>query len=239
MFIWTDESIELWKRAERYTDHYKNLCRELKSYVDKDDEIYDIGCGLGFIDLELSPYVKSIRSFDIEKRVLDELNKSANNKGIHNISTSSNDWTKEEDGCCDTVLACSFGNLVDCLDDFLRMARNQVIIVKRHKPKVTKKYIPCKVAFSAQASEDYLIERGINYKKISFQSEFGQPLDSYEEALYFVRFHGMNRGEPEGKFLKENLISGEEYGYKYYLPNKKDMVIFVISKECLYSEKGK
>ena len=239
MFIWTDKSIELWQRAERFTDHYKELCNELIPYVDLDEEIYDIGCGLGYIDLELSPYVKSIRSFDVEKRVLDELKKSADKKGITNISTSRNDWTREEDNCCDTVLACSFGNLVECLDDFLRMAKKQVLIVKRHKPKLTKKYIPGKVAFSAQASEEYLKERGINYNKISFQSEFGQPLKSYEEALDFVRFHGMNRGEPEEKFLEENLISGEKYGYKYYLPNKKDMVIFIISKEQLCSEKRK
>ena len=239
MFKWTDKSIELWKRAEKYTNHYKNLCKELIPYVDLNDEIYDIGCGLGFIDLELSPYVKSIRSFDIEKRVLEELDKSAKDKGIVNISTSSFNWTKEEGNCCDVLLACSFGNLVECFDDFIRMARDKVIIVKRHKPKMSNKYVKGKAAFSALASEQYLIERGISYKKISFQSEFGQPLDSYSEAMDFVKFHGMNRGVPEDEFLKENLLSGKKYGYKYYLPNKKDMVIFIITKESLSFEKRK
>ena len=125
----------------------------------------------------------------------------------------------------------SFGNLVECLDDFLRIARKQVILVKRNKPKASKKYIPGVEAFSATASEMYLKEQGIIYDKKFFNSEFGQPLESYDEAERFVEFHGMNGKTPVNEFLEDNLKSGKKFGYEYYLPNKKDMVIFVIPKE--------
>ena len=230
MFRWTDDSIELWKRAERYTDHYRKLADRLKEIIGSDELVYDMGCGLGFVDLELAPYVKEIKGFDIEQRVLNELVDNAKNKGITNISICNTDWTKEADESCDTLMACSFGNVVECLDDFLRIAKNQVVLVKRHKAKPSKKYVAGVKAFSAQATEEYLKDRGIEFSEIVFESEFGQPLKSYDEALWFTEFHGMNRGLPVDEFLKENLESGEEYGYEYYLPNKKDMVIFVIKK---------
>lgn len=238
MFVWTDKSIELWKRAEKYTDHYKKLGDRLKDLIGKDQKVYDIGCGLGFIDLELACNVKCIKAFDIEQRVLDELEKNAERKNICNITVCSNDWTREEDNSCDTLLACSFGNIAVCLDDFLRIAKNQVILVKRHKAKPSKKYIPGVKAFSGEASEAYLKDKGIDYEKYFFESEFGQPLESYEEAVWFSEFHGMNKNMPVEEFLDKNLISGEKYGYKYYLPNKKDMVIFII-KKGMNNEKGK
>ena len=230
MFIWTDKSIELWKRAQKYTNHYKVLGEKLKSVISEDDIVYDIGCGLGFIDIELAPYVKEVKGFDIEQRVLNELENNAKDKGIDNLTVCNTDWTKESDNCCNTLLACSFGNIVECFDDFFRMAKDQVVIVKRHKAKPSKKYVPGVSAFSAEATENYFNDRGIKFNKIIFESEFGQPLDSYEEAKWFTEFHEMNRGMEIDKFLEKNLLSGEKYGYKYYLPNKKDMVIFVIKK---------
>ena len=230
MFRWTDESIELWERAEKYTDHYRKLEKKLEEVIDKEDIVYDIGCGLGFVDIELAQHVKAIKGFDIEQRVLNELEKNAKDSGIYNISVSSEDWTKLKDNSCDTLMACSFGNIVECLDDFLRIAKKQIVLVKRLKVKPSKKYVAGIKAFSAEASEEYLKERGIEYTKTVFESEFGQPLKSYDEALWFTEFHGMNRGVPVEEFLKENLMSGEKYGYEYYLPNKKDMVIFVINK---------
>ena len=238
MFRWTDESIALWERAEKYTDHYRELGVRLEELIGENHRVYDMGCGLGFIDLELADHVKSIKAFDIEPKVLNELEKNAEKKNINNITVCNTDWTKEKDNSCDTLLACSFGNIVECLDDFLRIAKDQVILVKRHKAKPSKKYVPGVRAFSAEASEEYLQERGIKYTKTLFKSEFGQPLKSYEEALWFTEFHGMNRKMPVKEFLEENLMSGEKYGYEYYLPNKKDMVIFVIKKE-IDNEEGK
>ena len=104
MFLWTDDSIKLWKRAEKYTDHYKILGNELINYINKDEEVYDIGCGLGFVDIEMAPYVKSIKGFDIENKVLTELEKTSKRKAIKNIRVSNSDWTKEGDGSCDTPL---------------------------------------------------------------------------------------------------------------------------------------
>ena len=231
MFKWTDKSIDLWIRAEKYTDHYVELSNRLKEFINKDQYIYDIGCGLGFVDLELSPYVKKIKSFDIEQRVLNVLYKNAKDRNINNIEVCNTDWTKEADNSCDTLMACSFGNIVECLDDFLRISKDQVILVKRHKPKESKKYVKGVRAFSAEASEAYLKDKNIKYEKYVFESEFGQPLKSYEEAVWFTEFHGMNRNIPVEDFLRDNLIKKDSSEYKYYLPNKKEMVIFVIKAD--------
>ena len=231
MFRWTEKSIELWQRAEKYTDHYVELGNSLKKFIKADHSVYDIGCGLGFVDLELAPYVKNIKAFDIEQRVLDILNKNAVNKNINNLEICNNDWTKESDNSCDTLMACSFGNIVECFDDFMRIAKDQVILVKRYRSKDKKKYVPGRRAFSAEATEAYLRDRNIVYDKYIFESEFGQPLVSYEEAVWFSEFHGMNRSVPVEDFLKENLITVKDSEYKYYLPNKKEMVIFIIKTD--------
>lgn len=238
MFKWTDESIKWWQRAKAYTNHYKDMAQIILPYLEKDESVYDIGCGLGYIDLELAPHIGQVRCFDIDTKVLSELEKEAASQKVSNLSVTNENWLQFPDQSCDTVLACSFGALSEYLDDFLRLARKQVLVLKRNRSKFAQKYYEGQPLHSAAGSEAYLKENRIPYEKISVFSDFGQPLESWEEAEKFVRFHRINGDEPAEKYLEQHLEPGK-YGYSYYLSNRKEMSLFVIPKENWTDEKGK
>ncbi len=238
MFKWTDESIKWWKRARTYSSHYKEMAQLVLPYLEEKEVVYDIGCGLGYIDLEVAPYVDKIKCFDIEEKVLEELRKETLIQKVDNLSVSNEEWLELPDQSCDTVLACSFGSLAEYLDDFMRIARKQVLILKRNRSKFAQKYYEGKPLYSAAGSECYLNENKIPYRKISVYSDFGQPLESLEEAEKFVSFHRINGDEPAKKYLEQHLETGK-YGYPYYLSNRKEMSLFVIPKGETADEKRK
>lgn len=238
MFRWTDESIKWWQRARTYTSHYKEMAQMVLPYLEKEEMVYDIGCGLGYIDLELAAHVGKIRCFDIEKKVLKELEKEAENQNIRNLSVSNENWLQLPNDSCDTLLACSFGSLEEYLDDFLRIAKKQVLILKRNRSKFSQKHCEGKPLYSVAGSEYYLKENKIPFQKVSVYSDFGQPLESLEEAAKFVSFHRINGSEPVKEYLEQHLEPGR-YGYPYYLSNRKEMSLFIIPKKNETDEKGK
>lgn len=237
MFRWTEESIRWWQRARAYTNHYKEMAELVLPYLEKDETLFDIGCGLGYIDIELAPCVKQIKAFDIEEKVLRELKKEVEIHKRTNISVSNENWLKLPDQSCDSLLACSFGSMEEYLEDFLRIAGKQVLILKRNRSKFSQKYYKGKPVYSVAGCESYLKENKIPFEKVSVYSDFGQPLESLEEAEAFVLFHRINGNEPIKEYLEQHLEPGR-YGYPYYLSNRKEMSLFIISKENLLDEKG-
>ncbi len=236
MFRWTEESIRWWQRARAYTSHYKEMAELVLPYLAKEETLFDIGCGLGYIDLELAPHVKQIRAFDIEEKVLQELKKEVEIQQLTNVFTSKENWLKLPDQSCDSLLACSFGSMEEYLNDFLRIAKKQVLILKRNRSKFSQKNNKGKPLYSVAGCESYLKENNILFQKVSVYSDFGQPLESLEEAEKFVLFHRINGNEPIKEYLKQHLEPGR-YGYPYYLSNRKEMCLFIIAKENLRDEK--
>ncbi len=236
MFRWTEESIRWWQRAKAYTNHYKEMAQLVLPYIQKEDTLYDIGCGLGYIDLELVPYVKQIKCFDIEEKVLRELKKEIENQNIANLSVSSENWLRLPNQSCDSLLACSFGSMEEYLEEFLRIAKKQVLILKRNRSKFSQENCKGKPLYSVAGCERYLKENKIPFQKVSVYSDFGQPLESLEEAEDFVLFHRINGNEPIKEYLEQHLEPGR-YGYPYYLSNRKEMSLFVIPKENKKDEK--
>ena len=239
MFQWTDESIDWWKRAVPYSDYYKILIRIFREYLSRDETIFDIGCGLGNVSLELSPFVRRIKGFDINERVLNEFKKEIQRRGIDNISVSSEKWEKFKEPKCDTVIACSFGIMKNDLNSFLKIARKQVLVVRGRKEDPGMPVLPQGKEYRAGEEEKYLQEQKIPYYKRIVYAEFGQPLRSREEAVEFVRFYGMNDEEKINAFLDNKLITLQQGRDRYFLPNRKEVVIFVIPKEDRRDEKRK
>ena len=60
MYHWTADGIGWMADASRQTDFYRLLAAELAPYLKPEDRICDAGCGLGFLSLALSPYVRSV-----------------------------------------------------------------------------------------------------------------------------------------------------------------------------------
>lgn len=238
MFQWTEESIDWWKRAVKCNDYYEVLSKKLSHMIGEQEKVYDIGCGLGYLSMELHSYVGNITGFDIDQRVLDDFKRELEKRKIGNVQVSNERWEDLPPNSCDTLLACSFGILEEHFEQFLKLAGRQVIIIRGKKAR-PEELLPQGASIKADCDEEFLKKHHIVYRKETVMADFGQPLKSMEEAERFVTFYGMDQKKSIDQFLEKNLYTEEGKGGKYFLPNHKEMVIFVIDKEENQSEKGK
>jgi predicted RNA methylase len=232
MFVWTDESIYWYQTAARWTDYHARLIEELEEFLCEEDEVCDVGCGLGFLSVVASPLVKQVTSVDVEPKVLQILSDEIEKQGIQNITPINKNWKTLPANYCDTVLACSFGNMERDFFDFMRIARKRLILIRRGKSEGGLGFNSLwKYNHGAETYRKYLEDHNIPYRFKTFQADFGQPLTSPEEATRFVDYYCL---KPEMQSMEEYLdvhmtqIDHEEY--KYFFPNLKNTYIFVIEK---------
>lgn len=243
MFRWSSESIEWYRNAVEYTNYPAVLCEQIKEFFDLKDTVYDIGCGLGYIDLLLAPYVEQITGVDVDGSVLELMDQSISRQQIRNVKTMHIDWRALKETVCDVVLACSFASLERDLDALLSLCRRRLVIVKRNAIRNEQGFITeYNRKNGSNKDEIYLDRQGIPYHLKSFIADFGQPFRSEEEARHFIShyklepWHSMADYSLESYALSgDGVTTGERMdagsGYRYYLPNQKDVHIIVVEKE--------
>lgn len=232
MFKWSDESISWYQSAMEWTNYHMVLGENLAEFFHKDDEVYDIGCGMGYQSMVLAPLVKHITSVDVESRVLKILRDRAAERGITNITPLQADWKSLKENCCDTVFACSFGTLERDFFDFMKLARKRLIVVKRNGLDKASGFVTKYKRFNgANKDEEFLENRNIPHRIKSFQADFGQPLRDWGEAVRFVEHYGLKPDEQSmEQYLKQYILPETNETYRYYLPNMKEVHILVIEK---------
>lgn len=233
MFRWSDESIHWYQTASDWTNYHEILGREIAEFFTAEDEVCDIGCGLGMISVILSEFVKHIISVDVEPRVIKILSDSVKERGIQNITPLNADWTLLQENCCDTALTCSFGTLSHDFYRFMRLARKRLVVVKRARIDDEKGFTTehCR-QYGANSDEEFLEKNNIPYFLKSFRADFGQPLREWEEAVRFIEHYRLKPGDQSmDDDLKLHMIRETGGEYRYYLPNIKNIHIVVIEKE--------
>lgn len=233
MFYWTDKSIQWYQDAAGYTKHHEIVCKEIRDLFQPNDNVYDLGCGLGYLDLELAPYVKSITGFDRESKVIQEMKLKAEERGLENVSAEVKDWDELPQESCDIVLVCSAGSMKRNLADFMKVCRKRVIFLKRKGVMDGEGFITEHAEKSnADKDEQYLIEQKIPYQSRCFMTEFGQPFRDYADAeIFFEHYHLNTKGKAKELYLRELLCPVEDETYVCFMPNKKMLQVFIIEKE--------
>lgn len=242
MFRWTKESIEWYINAAEYTGYPEILCEQLREFFEKDDTVYDIGCGLGHIDFLLSPYVKQITGVDVDADVLELMQQKIGREHLANVKTMHVDWKELRGELCDVALACSFGSLRRDLGTLLSLCRKRLIIVKRNALMKEDGFITeYNMKNGSAKDEAYLNEQGISYQLKTFVADFGQPFKSEKEARRFIDHYKLEPWKSIPDYSMEAyLLSDEGNGnrdrgiqegkYRYYLPNHKEVHIITIEK---------
>lgn len=233
MFVWTDRSIQWYQDAAQYTKHHKIVCKEIVDLFQINDDVYDLGCGLGYLDLELAPHVKSITGFDLEQKVIEQMRQNIRARGLENVSAKVMDWSELPQESCDIVLASSAGTIEKNLADFINICKKRVVILKRKSVVEGKGFITEYAKLNgADADEQYLIEQKIPYESRCFMTEFGQPFRSYADAEIFLEHYSLNtKGKDKEVFLRELVRPVKDETYVYFMPNQKMMQVFIIEKE--------
>ena len=235
-FEWDDKKIELYVRASKETGFHKKLAEQILPFLNKDDELTDVGCGPGTIDFELSPYVRRINAVDIEPEIINYLRKEVKESELTNIFASIGDASFMSESLGDVVLTCFFSGIEDALPNLVGASKRLAIIITHGEGA---KYKPSKISgnkrkTSASDIEKSLFEAGYNYTRKDLVLDFGQPLKSKEEAKAFIEMYCTEEDPNQRKAKIEeglsNLKQSENNTYPYSIPTMKEVSIFIITK---------
>lgn len=236
-FVWNDESIGWFATASQFTGFHRQLARLIRPYLQKNFTLCDIGCGLGRLDIELAPYVQRITAVDTEPKVLRRLQAQARQQGIQNIDTLCKDATGLQTPH-DVYVMSFFGRDTQGMAQYFPHCRNMLVRVvnaanagnlypasRRTRQKST---IPL--------VQSQLQQTGLPYKLIQTTIEFGQPFKNLQDAAAFVQHQASAATPAETQaFLAHNLCATSLPGFAYYLPNPKQVGIFMVNTSAAFA----
>ena len=227
---WDEPTIRRFIEASEYTGYHKALAAKILPYLESDDTLLDIGCGLGRLDIELSQHVLGILAVDTCESAIEAIRLETERLGISNIRTRHGD-AEEITDIFDVVLM-SFFRLEDTLG-FMNRCRSKLIRIVGAGMKsglYPEKYRrENKNAVPAVKKE--LDDQGIKYDFELCAIEAGQPLKTRGEAELFVLSNASEADNEEiTSFLNERLEETGREDFPLYLPYQKELGIFVINK---------
>lgn len=228
-FRWTKESINWYANASEYCNFHSNLAKVVSSVLDKDDSLLDIGCGLGFLDIELSQYVKNITALDMDSNVINYLSHYCERNKVSNISALCDDFKNYKEKHS-VVLMSFFGRDGQMEYCYSRCEKKLIRIVNwANEGNMYPNKYRKRSKSSVPMVDQILKESKKKYQLIDTTLEFGQPLVSIDDGIAFVKHNAPDASEKEIRdFLEKKSEKSELDKYDFYLPNKKRIGIFVI-----------
>lgn len=212
MFSWNEKNINWFSSSAKETDFHKKLAQQIIPYINKDDSLLSLGSGLGFLERELSPYLKKMVLIDNNDVAIDFLNKHK----LKNQTIINTDWSKYNKKA-DYLLLSFFSRMYinDSLDDFLKLVNKKIfyIVNQRH----------C----NDGEVESYLNKKKANYSYKKIQLDFNQVLKKSEINDYLNQYYSQVTEEKKEKLLqnfkpyKDDLV---------VFNNRKKIILFIIEK---------
>lgn len=231
-FRWNEQSIQWFLEASAFTGFHKVLAKKISPFLEREDSLCDIGCGLGRLDLELAPHVRKLTAFDIDPEVVGILEKDAQSRSLHQLCALCADAGAFRERF-DVVLMSFFGksekDITHCLDMCCKKMIRIVNVENKSSlyPARHRKTVKDTVSIVSRELE----EQGLSFHLETPSIEFGQPFRSRQGAECFVRCHAPDIESRElENFLKEHLVGTGESDFPFYLPNEKKVGIFIIDK---------
>lgn len=216
--------------AGNYTGFHKALAQKIKAYLEPDDTLCDIGCGLGRLDFEIAPYVKGILAIDVSEYAIAKLQEDVERAGVGNIRAACGD-ADELEGDFDVILLSLFGRmdtyklLKHCRRRLIRIvgAGSKSGLYPEAHRRETKNAVP--------DIRSELSALGIDYRLEFCSFEFGQPLRTLKDAESFVLSNAPEAGAEEiREFLDINMERTGRDDIPFYLPYRKELGVFIIDK---------
>ena len=230
--FWNQNTIRWFRDASEYTGYNKKLAQILLDYIPHRNSLCDVGCGAGLIDIELSPHFNQITCVDIAPGAVESIRELAIQKQLPNIHAVCMDG-KDYKESADTVIALFHGG-ADVFNTYYPLAKKQLIIVTHIGKRGSfgpEKY-RTKHYSDVISTRNFLKEHNITYTYSEHSLEHGQPFSSLEDAILFMDVYGSRDMTPEEKreHLHSTLVHTNSTDFPFYLPNKKEMGIFVINR---------
>ena len=232
-------SIEAYKKAAAYWNYpevpYGQFLREL---IRPDDVVADIGCGIGVVSQFMAPLCKKVLAIDKNDEVLQSLRRDLTEKSIGNVKPIHACWpdVPEEDwDIAISIYHYHFGYTGLEIETLLRKTRRGGLIINQglkeresfHEKLSQELGLPER--FSGCAGSCYvrgrLEQAGFHVTCEEIVHDFGQPVDSKEEAIAFLQ-NQMRLDERHNERLNEIALD--------YVENIAGQMVFPIKRfNCL------
>ena len=232
-FLWNEQSIRWFLDASVCTGFHQQLAMRMAPYLEPNDTLCDVGCGLGRLDLALAPHVSELTAIDVDESVIAKLRQDVTAAGIQNLHARCADATELKDPF-DVIVMSFFGGSGIGMDEYLRLCRRGFIRIVNAEnkgnlyPGSHRRTVKETIASVRQE----LSGQDCRYELVADTIEFGQPLRSWRDAEQFVLCNAPEATDREvNDFLCENARHTGRDDFPIYLPNPKDIGIFVIMRE--------
>lgn len=229
-FEWSEDRIGFFLDAGNYGDFHDRLAGALLPWLSPRDSLLDLGCGLGFVDLALAPHLAGVTALDAEPAVIESLAARAEAAGHTNLRALCAD-AGSLDERFDVVFMSFFGCGAEEMKRYAAMARRRlirVVNVENRGNLYPERYRRTKKNLAEDVAAE-LGEAGLPYEMLRRSWEFGQPLRSRERGLAYLR--DLAPGAPDDEllaFLDERAAPTGRADFPLYLPNEKEIAIFLI-----------
>jgi len=226
-FEWNPDTIRWYQAANQYTGFYKNIAELITPCLEGYSTLCDIGCGLGLIDLELSKCIRNITCIDINQHAIEALQKSIEERKITNIQPLVMD-SQDINQSWDVIYISFFGARE--LETFLPHCKKLIAVMnkKQQVELYPKKYRKVNKTTAGEV-EERLKKQEIHNSQREVSFEFGQPLNSREDAEKFVRTHASEITQEDlERFLAERLSETGDNEYPFFISRMKSIVLFEI-----------
>jgi SAM-dependent methyltransferase len=230
LFDWSPEKIEYYRRASEYTGFFRELFQLSLPYFGPDDEVVDLGCGLGLFDILLAPHVRHIDAIDVHPYAVAYLRGALAEDGITNVDATLSDtadFLAADKHAWDVVFMSFFGEGSDTFTALLKQARKRMVMITHNdgKKRECPAGPPSRRLSTAASISAYLDERGIAYKRGDHVLDFGQPLKSLADAGKFAACYATKGGFEEVLPVLTRVSADE---YSYFLPKERNISLFVV-----------
>ena len=239
-FIWTERSLQWFARAAQETQYYRQLVHKISPWLDSDMVVYDLGCGAGYLSMEIAGKVQQVIAVDISAEVISFLQEKLREEKIGNVAPIAADWhTWRPAQPADVVVLSYCNGIRDRLSVLSALTSRCFISVLPYSRRedsfnVQKLVSGEELVYGRETVSEatrFLQEKGIPFQFFDCSGEFGQPLDTREEARAFLKFYfDIASGNLLEEFLEENLVQRSD---DYYLPGKKRSGAIIINKQDL------
>ncbi|MEG1448703.1 MAG: hypothetical protein RSC41_05155 [Oscillospiraceae bacterium] len=234
MFYWSDQRISWYDDAAKISQYHNVIIKNIFPYVDKNSTVFDVACGLGYISEKISPFVKDVCCFDIDKNAITSLGKRCHH--IENIQCIYGDWKENLIGRkCDVAIMSYCNGIIEHFDFLSSVAQEYIIGIHLFKNKVhnfgVNNHTDLDKTFTRRETTETIMEflnkKNIPYEVKKISCEFGQPFRTKAEVYDFIReyFKLTNISTIEA-IISENLVEKDNY---FYLPNNKESGIIIIN----------
>lgn len=234
MSEWTDRMIGFMADASEYGNYFEELAKSLSVYLDKSWTVCDAGCGIGQLTVSLAPYVKQVTGIDRSESAICNLKNKLVSEKIKNANAVCADFENLDSAYSfDSMVFNYFGKMEEILEIAKKHCLKRIIVVKKnytkHRFSIGNNPIDEK---SVDYVKDYLNKVGARYTTELFSSEFGQPFHSLEDALDFFSIYSTDKDRSliNLENIRERLIETGKSAFPYYLPHRRESIIFVITR---------